>query len=351
MGVTNANARSTSIDAYLTHIADVLHDSGEVQDAITAGIPLLRELNAKGKKQMWNGGRTMNVPLMYGLNPNFGSVGPYDTIPLDGVDGITEAMYKPSNYAEGVSIDGPQLRACKGKGEILNIAKTKTEQAMNTFMDRLSADLFDIANYTVPSTTGNGGKNIVPIPALIAKANTYDVGGIDTSAYAWWMNQAIDSDGTTFITFLDDVDEVYFLCSKGPGGAPDLVVGDIEAYRAYMRSLRSLQRIPEWDTGVAGFDTIKVHQARFIWDEHMCDYDTGTNYTTALTTASMVFINSKFFKFYVRPEANFTPTGWEWQRPRQDVMACAYLFEGSPIVSNRRKLGLLEGIAFGSITS
>src|SRR5512146_15879 len=112
-GVTNTNARSTTIDAYLTHVGENIAKSGKLQDAVGRACPLLQELTSKGRIEDWDGGRNVDVNLMYDFTAGFKAIGPYGKIDLVGSDGITQASFPCSEYSLPVLIDGPQIRANK----------------------------------------------------------------------------------------------------------------------------------------------------------------------------------------------------------------------------------------------
>src|SRR5574343_1182341 len=250
-GVTNANARSTSIDAYLTSVADNIYKSGALSDAIGTDCPTL----GKFPKETWDCGRSIDVNIMYDFTTGFTGLSPWDPISLPGSDGITQAIYKPAEYALPIAIDGPQLRSNMGKGKLVDLVKTKFAQAEMTQKNKFSQHIYDVEGIST-TTTGGGGKNIIPIPMIVSSANTIYPGGINPATYTWWDNPRLAADetteaaaATTYATYLDKIDAAGLLAAKYMGGMPNLVTTDLRTYRMVLRALRAKQQITEAVTG------------------------------------------------------------------------------------------------------
>lgn len=345
-GVTNALARSSAIDAYLTHVADAVAKEGILQDATSRSCPTLGELTAGGRTVTWDGGRTMNVDLMYDFTAGFAAIGPWDPITLTGSDGITQAMYPTAQYVIPVAIDGPAIRDNMGQGKLADLVKNKFKQANMTQKNRLSQHLFDIANVST-TTTGTGGKQMIPLPMLVSKANTVYPGGINPGTYTWWDNPREAGDATTttaaattYKTHLDKMDAVGMLASKYMGGMPDIVVCDLKTYLMTIRAMRNLQQMVDPVTGESGFRGVKIGTlggAKLFWEEHMCDLESGTNFDGSISYGTMFFLNSEYTKLYVRKGMNWKPSPFESLLPRQDVFASAILWEGNLVGLNRLK--------------
>lgn len=341
-GVTNTKARSTAIDAYLTMIADTVAPT--LADAVGRSCPTLGELTAKGRKQPWTGGRVYAEPIMYDFTSGFKSVGPWEKLTLVGSDGITEAMYPAAEYHLPVAIDGPQIRANMGDGRIKDVVKTKFKQAEATQKNKMSQHLWDIANVSTTST-GNGGKNIIPIPMMVAAASTIYPGGINPGTYTWWDNPRVAGNSmSTSAALLNGLDQAGLEAAKYMGGMPDIAVTSLVCFRGVITALRALQHIVESVTGESGFRGIKIGSiggVPLFWEEHMCDAYTGTNYTTSDTTTNVYFLNSANLKLRVREGLDWKPSEFKSMLPHYDVHACSILWEGQLTCDNRLKNSVL----------
>lgn len=349
-GVTNANARSTSIDAYLTSVADNIYKSGALSDAIGKACPTLGKI----PKETWDGGRSIDVNIMYDFTTGFTGLSPWDPISLTGSDGITQAIYKPAEYALPIAIDGPQLRSNMGKGKLVDLVKTKFAQAEMTQKNKFSQHIHDVEGIST-TTTGGGGKNIIPIPMIVSSANTIYPGGINPATYTWWDNPRLAADetteaaaATTYKTYLDKIDAAGLLAAKYMGGMPNLVTTDLRTYRMVIRALREKQQIVESTSGEGGFHGIKIGSlggAELYWEEHMPDITGGYNWdNSSWTNGTMYFLNTAFLKLMVRSGMDWKPSPFESLLPRQDVSASAILWEGQLVCTNRLKNSVLTKI-------
>lgn len=349
-----AISKTKSMDALLSLTADAYYKAGLVHDGVFKSNPTFAKLQAKGTKQ--DGGNQIQVNLMYGKNSTVDSVSRYQVIDTAPQDGIEPAYYSWAEYAGSLSIDLLSEGQNSGKSAIQKLLREKTVQLTSSFAERMNEDLWDIEYTIAGPVTGNGGKNIISIPLLINgyPTNAADVGGIDQSAKTYWQNKAKNSateTTTTYFQLSQEMRNMYNQCSKGYGGAPDMLISNQGAYEAYETGMDTKVRYQADDAATAGFESIKFKGAQMFWDEHVPDAEgdgtNGYNWDHAsysdVTGGSMYFINTKFLDLVTMPGLDFAPQGFQ-KMPNQLARTGLYAFVGQLVSSNRRKLGVLWGI-------
>jgi len=345
-----ATQRTIDYNALLTMTADNYYKSGVIHDGVFKSNPTFAELNKKGLKMITSGGSKIQVNLMYGKNSTVDSYSRYGLLDTAPQDGFTPAFYDWAQYAGTVSIDGLSEAQNAGVPEIQKLLREKVKQLTMSFSEKMNEDLWDVE--TATTATGNGGKNIIPITHFIQGAPTggIDVGGIDQSAETWWQNQTANS-GTessgTFLMLNGEMRSMYNDCSKGSGGAPDILIANQGTFEAYEAGMDTKVRYEYTDKASVGFENIKFKGGKLFWDEHVPDPDGGYNWDNASyadsTGGAVYFINSKNLDLCVMKGKDFAPLGFT-SPTNQDARVGKWVFYGQLVSNNRRKLGVLEDI-------
>jgi hypothetical protein len=74
---------------------------------------------------------------------------------------------------------GLELRNNSGQFRIINLAKARMNNAIRTFKNGLSSDMY---------SDGTATNQIGGLQSLVADAGTGTVGGIDSSSFVFWKN-------------------------------------------------------------------------------------------------------------------------------------------------------------------
>ena len=351
-----ATSRTISYDALLTMTADNYYKSGVIHDGVFKSNPTFAELQKKGLKMVSTGGGKIQVNLMYGKNSTVDSYSRYGLLDTAPQDGFTPAFYDWAQYAGTVSIDGLSEFQNSGVPEIQKLLREKVKQLTMSFSERMNEDLWELE--TATTATGNGGKNIIPLTHYIQGDPTggIDPGGIDQSAETWWANQTANSGTETSGTFLmlnGEMRSMYNSCSKGSGGAPDIMICNQGVFEAYEAGMDTKTRYEYTDNASAGFENIKFKGAKLFWDQNVPDPDGGYNFDHAsyadATGGAVYFINSKNLDLVCGKGKDFAPLGFQ-SPTNQDARVGKWVFYGQLVCNNRRKLGVLEDIT-SSLTS
>lgn len=353
---------STTLRAYRSKMAD----------NITKGNKFVSFLKDRGKFRKQSGGERVQIPLMHAQNNTadiYSGYGVLDTTPQDG---ITSAFYNWSQMSVSITISGLEKKQNKGEAKILDLLKAKTMQSEVSLKELLNNCLVS-GRITSSTNLGqflaglgrldSGASAPLPLGALIDAnpSRSVTIGNINGSTYSFWRNQASSSTASSFTGFKNELNQVYNNCTKGVGGAPDLMLSDQVAWETYWLSQQSQERYIVSDKRtidiLGGSDAMKFRGATWFWDEAVPDVETnatvvaigGSAATGSVSASNVWFVNSDTFEYVVESDTDFSTT--EFLRPEnQDASVAQVLWMGAVGVNNRRKNGVLYGIS-RSITS
>lgn len=336
---------TTNLDAlFATTLANYKET---LEDAISESNALYYEIRKGGMWQTADGGAYFALDLMYALAP-FDSYDGYDELPDTPTDGITQAIYEWRQGAVPISYSEKERK--QNKHRIIDLVKAKIKQAelgmidsFNKFM--LQGNVINGGTILTPYTsTVNGSLFVDPLFKIIDFDPTISrsVGNINQNTNTWWRNRTATSAATTYAAFLMEWDHLYNTCSRGPGGAPNLIVTDQKTYEllnaAYYQQYRTQLRTD----GNYPFENVMFRKAHIVFDQYMPDVFSGTTNTDTYGTAA--FINTQFVYMKVETETQFSMTPFQ-KPPRGDSRLAHILFMGQLCTSNRRKLGVMGKIA------
>lgn len=320
-----------------------------MQDAISTSNAFFYELRNSDAWESQDGGTLIVQDLMYGLSP-FDSYEGYDELSDDVTDGITQAHFQWRQGAVPISYSMLELK--KNKHRLVDLVNAKIKQAEMGFIESFSKALLQGAlsqaggaNLHDPYVSSLNGSNFIdPLPLMVKYDPTSStlIGNINQSTSTWWANQTVTSSATTYDGFLLEVDELYDLCSRGPGGEPNLIIADERTKRLlnfayYQRYRESLKRDGDYP-----FDNLRFRNARIVWDQYVPDV--ANNVVSTASAGTLWMLNTKFFKVIYEEETNFTRTDFQ-KPPKGDSRLAHILFMGQTAVLNRRKQGVMGSIA------
>lgn len=318
-------------------------------DQISASNAFLNELRQSDAWESQDGGLVIVQDLMYGLS-EFDAYEGYDELSDDITEGITQAQFEWRQGAVPITYSMQQIK--KNKHRIVNFAQSKIMQAEMGWQEAFNKALLQGSlsqaggtNLYDPYVSPKNGANFIdPLPLLVKydPTSSTSIGNINQSTYSWWRNQTITSSATTYDGLLLEFDEMYDLCSRGPGGEPNLIIMDERTKRLlnfayYQRYRESMKR-----DGNYPFDNLMFRNARIVWDQYVPDV--ASNVVSTATYGSAFFLNTKFFKVCYEEETLFSRTDFQ-KPPKGDSRLAHILFMGQTIVTNRRKQGVIGAIA------
>ena len=345
-------SETRTFDQILATTYDYYRDT--LVDNIFKMSALYYKLYKGGKIEYQDGGASLIFPLMYGKNETIAWYEDDEAIDTTVQDGISVAKMGWCQLAGSISFTRKQRRMNSGKHQIINLITAKIRQAEMSLYEEFNSALYSTGKYK----EGQSSKQICGLGAIVAEApNSYDVGGIDTSAYTWWQNKVI-GDGGNALTWIDDMDfpelatgpeamrKLYAWCSRGTGGPPDFGFCSLAGYLGYEKYMATRQIYRDPEMARMGFDNIRFRNMDLFWDDA---YTTNSvSAANGLSTyAGMIFLNLEFLHLKVDSQTDFIRT--EFQRPvNQDSEAALILWMGNLCTSKRSKHGVL---GYGNLTN
>lgn len=298
-------------------------------DNVSNNNALLAYLKRKRKMRTESGGTEIAVPLEYAENGTYQRYSGYDVLNVQQSDVFTAAKFDWRQIAINVTASGRELRINKGKERIINLAKSRLKNAMNTFNNNFSSDVY---------SDGALSNQVNGLQALIADAGTGTVGGIDSSTWTFWKNAvqsaAAPLQGGGAITPSSSTIQSLMLplwleLVRG-GDKPDLIVSSNEYYSYYEASLTDLKRYTSTESATGGFISLKYKSADVIFDGN-----------SGIPATRMYFINTDYLELVAHTDANLTVND-EMRPYNQDAVVIPILWMGNLTVSNRSLQGVLK---------
>ena len=298
-------------------------------DNVSNNNALLAYLKRKRKMRTESGGTEIAIPLEYAENGTYQRYSGYDVLNVQQSDVFTAAKFDWRQIAINVTASGRELRINKGKERIINLAKSRLKNAMNTYNNNFSSDVY---------SDGALSNQVNGLQALIADAGTGTVGGIDSSTWTFWKNavqsaaaplQGGGSITPSSSTIQNLMLPLWLELVRG-GDKPDLIVSSNEYYSYYEASLTDLKRYTSTESATGGFISLKYKSADVIFDGN-----------SGIPATRMYFINTDYLELVAHTDANLTVND-EMRPYNQDAVVIPILWMGNLTVSNRSLQGVLK---------
>lgn len=297
----------------------------EIKDNISNRNALLKFIQKKGNYITEDGGLTIAAPLDYNSNGTYQRYSDWDTLNISQSDVISAAEYQWRQIAINVVASGRELRINSGDSRIINLAKARMKNAIRTFNNNFSSDLYSSGSLT---------NQINGLQALVADVNTNTVGGIDASAWSFWQNKVFDLSNNSVTMSASTIEgsamlPLWLQLDRGPDDCPDLIIADNNYYSFFENSQVSLKKYSDSDSAQAGFVSLKYKKADVIYDGN-----------SGIPANHMYFLNTEYLKLVVHKDADLTEV--PEQRPvNQDGAVIPLLWMGNLVCTNRAQQGVI----------
>jgi len=297
----------------------------EIKDNVSNRNALLKRLMMKGNYEKEDGGLTITCPLDYAENSTYQRYSDWDTLNIQASDVISAAEYQWRQIAINVVSSGRELRINSGESKIVKLAKAKMKNALRTFNNNFSSDLY---------SDGTASNQINGLQALVADAGTGTVGGINSTNFAFWQNQIFDLSDESVTISATTIENsamlpLYLDLSRGPDDEPDLIVADNNYYKFFEESQTSLKRYSSSKSADGGFATLKYKGADVV-------YDGGSG----IPANRMYMLNTQYIGLCVHRDADLEIM--DEQRPiNQDGVVVPIIWMGNMTISNRNQQGVI----------
>lgn len=238
---------ASTLKAYFT-------ESGKAVDNIFKRTAALDWLKNTAKLDM-QGGTSAVFPLEYAANGSFQWYSGYDAlVPVHGEELVTAAEYDWKQSAIFIPMSGFEEARNSGDRAIINLLKTKVNNAEMTFAEQLERAFFTF------NGTEASGKAMAGLPSLVESTST--VGGIDSSTNAYW-NGYIPSTATYSLALHS---KAYNTVSYGTDVC-DFQVTTQTLWETYEGKLQAGQRFTDAKTAEAGFTNLLHRSSKVVWSD------------------------------------------------------------------------------------
>lgn len=297
----------------------------EIKDNVSNRNALLKYMNKKGNTMKEDGGLTIVTPLDYAENSTYQRYSDWDALNIQASDVISAAEYQWRQIALNVAASGRELRINSGESKIVNLAKSRVKNALRTFNNNFSSDIY---------SDGTATNQINGLQALVADAGTGTVGGIDSSAFTFWKNQIFDCSSNSVTSSATTIENSMLLplwlnLDRGPDDQPDLIVMDNTYYKYFEASQTSLKRYMDSSNADAGIVTLKYKGADVLFDGN-----------SGIPSSHAYMLNTQYFYLCVHKDADLEIM--DEQRPiNQDGAVIPIIWMGNLVLSNRNQQGVV----------
>jgi len=299
------------------------------RDNVSKNNVLYSMMMGKGNVETVDGGLSLVEPLDYAENGTYQRYSGYDLLNVSASDVLTSAEYNWRQIAINVVASGLELRTNSGDSRIIALAKARIKNAMRTFKNNFSFDLY---------SDGTATNQINGLQAIVADAGTGTVGGIDSSTWTFWQNKVqsaaapLQGGGaiTPSSTTMESLMLPLWLALTRGDDMPDLIVSSNDYFTFYEQSQTSLKRYSGSDSVSGGFVSLLYKKAKVVFDGG-----------SGIPDAHMYFLNTDYLKLKAHQDANLTTLD-EAKPYNQDASVTPILWMGNMTCSNRSLQGVLK---------
>lgn len=301
----------------------------EFADNVTNNNALMARMSEKGRKRVEDGGLTIVAELDYAENSTYQRYSGYDSLDVSASDVLSAAEYNWKQSAVHVTASGRELRINSGDSRIINLAKSRLTNAMRTFKNNLSSDMY---------SDGTSSNQINGLQAIVSNDGTGTVGGINSSTYTFWKS-TVQSAGSPLsgsaITVSTSTFENPFMLqlwlelSRG-SDKTDLIVMSNDYFTFFEGSQTSLKRYASEDKAQAGFVSLKYKTADVIFDGG-----------SGIPAATGYFLNTDYLELVAHRDAQMSEVP-EMRAINQDAVVIPIIWMGNLVCSNRSLQGIIK---------
>lgn len=297
----------------------------DVKDNLSNRNALLKHIYKRGNYRTEDGGLTIVCPLDYTTNSTYQRYSDWDLLNIQQSDVISAAEYQWRQIAVNVVASGREQRINSGESRIFSLAKAKMKNAIRTFNNSFSSDLY---------SDGTATNQINGLQALVADAGTGTVGGINSTNFSFWQNTIFDCSAQSVTSSATTIENSMMLplwlnLDRGPDDQPDLIVMDNTYYKYFEASQTSIKRYMDASNANGGLVSLKYKNADVYFDGN-----------SGIPSSHAYFLNTNYIELVVHRDADMEVL--EDQRPiNQDGSVIPILWMGNLTLSNRKMQGVI----------
>jgi hypothetical protein len=297
-------------------VTTTLHNylSSDLADNIFGALVLTKWLMSNGRKKPCSGGDFLVEPLLYGKNTTVNSYDAYDPIDTTAQTGITAAQFNWKMLAGSVTYSRVEALKNNSKEKIIDLLEQKTTQLEESLRDEFNTEAFS-------DGTGNSGKDVTGLQSIITASGTF--GGISRTTYSWWQAQRQD---TAEALSEPRMRTMFYNCSKNLT-KPSIIITTQTLFEKYISLVQPSLRLVNTKMADLGFQNVEYMGVPVVFDD-------------ACPSGWMMFLNDKYLRLRVHPEADFKVT--EKKEPANQLVFTQQVYWlGNLTVNNSRFQGAL----------
>lgn len=296
----------------------------EVYDNVSRNNALFAKMRAGGNLEKESGGTTIARILDYAENSTYQRYSGFEALSIAQSDVISACEYSWKQAAVNVVQSGLELRSNSGKEAIIKLAAARAKNAMRTFANNLSIDIYSAG-------TADSSKQIGGLQALLSTDGTGTVGGINAGTFTMWANQYKNMSGSSGTLLMSRLNDLWMNCTRG-ADRPTMIIAENSVWSAVWNDMTQLQRYTADDTSANfGFKTLQFNGVPMFFDPT----------TTGIPSGYAYMLNTDYIKLVVHSEANMEPMDDKFS-VNQDGVVVPVLFQGNLVLTNRAR----QGVAF-----
>lgn len=298
-----------------------------VKDNLSNRNALLKRMKQRGNYRLEDGGLTIACPLDYNANSTYQRYSDWDVLNIAQSEALSAAEYQWRQIAINVVASGRELRINSGESQIINLAKARLKNAIRTFSNSFSSDLYSSGSLT---------NQINGLQAIVADTNTNTVGGIDANTWTFWRNTVLDASDTVTTISASNIElgcmlPLWLSLDRGPDDQPDLIVMDSVYYTHFEGSQVSFKRYASSQSADGGLVSLKYKGADVL-------YDTSA---TGIPASHAYFLNTNYLELVAHRDADMEEMD-EMRPINQDGAVIPILWMGNLTCSNRALQGVIK---------
>ena len=305
-----------------------------IVDQFFESTPFFSYLRKKNRARTWEGGDTMEIPLLFKNNVMAKAYESYEPLDAKPPEGITTSIWALCKYRVPILYSRSMMAANAGESQIVDLIQALRDQASKSLVRKINSDLW---TESTPDP-----KEITPLYKMIeentAASQTAVVGGIAKGTYTWWRHQ-YSTISSASNGILSAMRKLYMNCSDGDE-KPDLAICDESTFCNIEDNLQSARRYVNTDSADRGWDNVMYKGVTIMPDNSIDDDDADGD-----GDGSLFLLNTDFLTLYIGSKANFRVIPPEYDK-KQDCYLGVTLVDLQLCCSQMRRQGVLVGGAY-----
>lgn len=235
--------------------------SEEIEDNLSADIPLLARLIQRGNLTKYSGGRTIDEAVLYGTNNSVAWFDGYETFtpPTTDQEVVDAAEFSLKQQGGFIAVSGREEKMNSGEARRYPFVETRFKQLKAVLKNTFATSLFS-------DGTGSASKEITGLQAMVPdNPATGTYGGINRATNSFWRSKISAAAATSASNIQARMNAMY-LQIKRNDDKPDLWVGGDNMFTYYWTSLQAIQQVGNAKKADAGYLELEYLGSQVVHD-------------------------------------------------------------------------------------